>query len=349
MTNLRKQIAQMLVMGFNGTCLNEQHVAYRWVRQEGIGGVILFDENLGNLHVPKNLVEPKQIKLLTTTLQRWAQEYDPSLSLLISADVEGGEVDRLKTIPPYLTTLSARSLAKLSVEEFASEISKMAKNMHSLGFNLNFAPVVDLSFDTKNNFINNRGRSFAKAANEVNRLATLFVKIFHENGILCCYKHFPGHGSAEGDTHLGFVDVTSTFALDELAPYRELAKENKEYVMVMTAHVVNRHLDKTGKPATLSHPILTQLLRNELHYQGIIISDDMQMRAITQQYPLEEALMLAISAGVDMLIFGNQWGDHDASHLIDVIEELVRQKAIKEERIHAAYARILKFKSALHN
>ena len=114
---------------------------------------------------------------------------------------------------------------------------------------------------------------------------------FSRYGIACFYKHFPGHGSAVGDTHEGFVDVTDTFQSDELIPYYHLLQDVYKPVMVMTAHVVNRQLDSQGLPATLSHEILTGLLRNTMGYDGVIISDDLQMQAISNHYSLEESLM----------------------------------------------------------
>src|SRR5690606_38342744 len=136
-----------------------------------------------------------------------------------------------------------------------------------------FAPVVDLDLTHDSGIIGRLGRSFGMDSQEVGRNAEEFIKIFTGLGITCCYKHFPGHGSASGDTHLGFVDVTDTFRPDELAPYAALSQSDDMSVMVMTAHVINRKLDPSGLPATLSKLLLSGLLRQQLGFDGVIISD----------------------------------------------------------------------------
>ena len=165
-------------------------------------------------------------------------------------------------------------------------------------------------------------------------------------GITCCYKHFPGHGSALGDTHQGFVDVTDTFDKAELEPYLQLLSKQEPPVMIMTAHVINRQLDASGLPATLSHPVLTGLLREKMGFEGVIISDDLQMQAITDHYSLADSLRLTINAGADMVIFGNQLGNHSATALIDIIENLVLEHAIDPNRIRQAFQRIKQLKQA---
>ncbi|MFI4963666.1 MAG: glycoside hydrolase family 3 N-terminal domain-containing protein, partial [Legionellales bacterium] len=166
-------------------------------------------------------------------------------------------------------------------------------------------------------------------------------------GIACAYKHFPGHGSALGDTHEGFVDVTETFIPDELVPYKGLQKEQDKPLMVMTAHVINRHLDTLGLPATLSHDIITTLLRGTMGYEGLVISDDLQMRAIADQYSLEESLCLTLNAGADMVIFANQLGDNSAFEVIDAIEQLVLDKKVDIQRIDEAFKRIIRLKGQI--
>ena len=221
----------------------------------------------------------------------------------------------------------------------------MASTLHELGFNLNFAPVVDLNLNEEQGIIGKLHRSYSADPKHVIRAAAQFVKAFNEYGISCAYKHFPGHGSAIGDTHLGFVDVTDHYQPSELLPYAALLNDTLlPPAMVMTAHVINRQLDASGMPATLSYPIITDLLRREIGFKGVIISDDLQMQAISDHYTLEESLRLTINAGADMVIFGNQLGRHTATEIIDCIEHLVQSGAINLSRIEEAYQRILYLK-----
>ncbi len=165
------------------------------------------------------------------------------------------------------------------------------------------------------------------------------------------YKHFPGHGSSTKDSHLGFVDVTDTWQSYELDPYQQLLNSNESCGVVMTAHIVNRQLDESGLPATLSHTILTHLLRNQLNFKGVIITDDMQMKAISDNYGLEQALVLAINAGADMLIFGNNLSvePQDPEQLINIIEAKVLSGDISTERINDAYQHIRALKKSINH
>lgn len=342
---LREKIGQMLIMGFTGTILHENSDVVQWLKQDGLGGVILFDYDLPNKIYGKNMVSKDQIIQLNQQLQKYESR---GLPLFIAIDYEGGAVDRLRSLNEFGITLSAIEQANLSIDDFDKEIDKMCNTLVSLGFNLNFAPIVDLNLQGEYGIIGKLGRSFAKDPQTVIHFAKRFVDRFNEHGILCCYKHFPGHGSATGDTHEGFVDVTSTYKDEELEPYRVLVKNKTQSAMIMTAHVINRQLDPSGLPATLSYPILTELLRNQLGFNGVIISDDLQMHAISKQYSLEESLQLTINAGADMLIFGNQLGWHSATEVIDCIESLVTSNRIPSERIDEAYQRVCALKCVQH-
>lgn len=347
MVTFRQKIGQMLMMGFDGTELTEQSAVKTWLTRDGLGGVILFDYDMLRQIQGKNLKDKAQIKQLTSQLKAHSNS---DLPLLIAIDYEGGAVDRLRHVPDCKTTMSPAALAKLPPESLQAELNTMAATLQELGFNLNFAPLVDLNLNETAGIIGKLQRSFSADPHEVARLAQQFVDSFAHYHLGCCYKHFPGHGSAVGDTHQGFVDVTTTFFSDELEPYRLLlSKKRSQPVMVMTAHVINRHLDPSGLPATLSQAILTGLLRQELEFNGVIISDDLQMHAISQHYTLDEALGLTINAGADMLIFANQLGCIGATELIDKIEQLVLRGVIKERRIEEAYQRICAFKLQLRS
>jgi beta-N-acetylhexosaminidase len=179
--------------------------------------------------------------------------------------------------------------------------------------------------------------------------SSVLASALKAKGIACAYKHFPGHGSSTGDSHLGFVDVTDTWQAYELQPFQAMVEHLDNKDMVMTAHIVNRKLDATGLPATLSHTILTGLLRQTLGFEGVIITDDMQMKAISEHYGLEQSLVLAINAGADMFIFGNQLSESpvSAAKLIDLIEKNVRNGHITETRINQSIYRIVGLKESL--
>ncbi|WP_058529430.1 glycoside hydrolase family 3 protein [Legionella londiniensis] len=352
MMQLRRKIAQMLIMGFKGCSVDEQSPVASWLEKDGLGGVILFDKDLHTNKPCKNLANNTQIKNITRQLQDLSKLADKSsnsqpLPLLIALDYEGGYVDRLAHIPGCIKTLSPAEQALLSPEAFFLHAEKMALQMKSLGFNLNFAPVVDLNLNDEQGIIGKLGRSFADNAEDVVRVAREFVRAFSKHGIICTLKHFPGHGSAIGDTHLGFVDVTHSYQPSELLPYEMLLNEHSS-LMVMTAHVINRHLDPQGLPATLSYPIITETLRKKIGFEGVVVSDDLQMHAISDHYSLDESLEKTINAGSDMLIFANQLGAITATEVIDAIENLVERGAISIKRIEEAYERIVLLKRRLN-
>ena len=168
----------------------------------------------------------------------------------------------------------------------------------------------------------------------------------HKHKVLTSIKHFPGHGSSVGDTHKGFVNVTKLWKEDELEPYR-LLKDDADTVMV--AHVFNEKLDKE-RPASLSYATITRKLRKDLGYQGVVITDDLQMGAISQKYKLKDTLKLAINAGNDILLFGNQLDPAKivkTKTLIDTIRELVKSGKVKEKSINISYKRVQELKSKL--
>lgn len=347
LTTLRHQIGQMLIMGFAGTTIDKHAPVAEWLSGDGLGGVLLFDYDLHKKTQGKNLVNPAQIKQLTSQIRHYATMSPFSqgdLVPLIAIDYEGGAVDRLRYVDDCMVTKKAHELATLAESAFQTEVTKMAEMLAQLGFNLNFAPVVDLNLNSKQGIIGSLGRSFSADPKRVAKAAQKFVEIFNEHGITCCYKHFPGHGSATGDSHFGFVDVSETFQASEMEPYELLIGNHNLTAMIMTAHVINRNLDQSGLPATLSRTMLTGTLRQKLGFEGVIISDDLQMQAIAKHYSLDDALRLTINAGADMLIFANQLGEITAKEVIDRIEALVRAGIIEVSYIEQAYQRIIALK-----
>jgi beta-N-acetylhexosaminidase len=225
----------------------------------------------------------------------------------------------------------------------------MAKTLAELGINLNLAPVVDVNTNPDNPIIAKYERSFSADPEIVTEHALEFIKAHHEQGVLCTLKHFPGHGSSTGDSHLGVVDVTDTWARTELEPYANIIQAGQADA-IMTAHVFNANLD-SEYPATLSRPTITGILREELGYGGVVISDDMQMGAIADHYGFETAIQKSIEAGVDIIAIANNsvYEEDIAARTVALIKQLVQDGRVDEARIHESYQRIQRLKSKLGN
>jgi beta-N-acetylhexosaminidase len=191
-------------------------------------------------------------------------------------------------------------------------------------------------------------RSFSADPAVVASQAAAFIEGHHSLGVLTALKHFPGHGSSEDDSHLGFVDVTQTWQEVELEPYRTLIAAGYDD-LVMAAHVFNSNLDPEF-PASLSAPTIDGLLRRELGFQGTVISDDMGMGAIADNYDFETAVKQAILAGNDILVYGNNIGDFEpdlGTRVFETIMALVEAGDVPAERIEQSYARIAGLKQRL--
>lgn len=352
--SLRDKIGQMLLIGFDGKKIDAQSSIVKTIEKNNIGGVILFDYNYRTKTYDKNIESPAQVRQLNNDLQSFnrqgnSKHHRPQLPLLISVDYEGGKVNRLAEQYGFPRTVSANEVGKKNFVVAESIAESMAKTLTDTGFNLNFAPVLDVNVNPNNPVIGKKERSFSSDASTVSSYAAIYSRHFLNHNIQCAYKHFPGHGSSTNDSHLGFVDVTDTWNADELNPYEQLLNSNESCGMVMTAHIVNRQLDASGLPATLSHTILTHLLRHQLNFKGVIITDDMQMKAISDHYGLERALVLAINAGADMLIFGNNLSvePQDPEQLINLIESKVLSGEINPDRINDAYEHIRALKESI--
>lgn len=352
--NLRDKIGQMLLIGFDGKQVNAQSEIVKSIEKDNLGGVILFDYNQQTNTFDKNIESPAQVKKLNHDLQSFAQKanaeyHRPNLPLLISVDYEGGLVARLSEQYGFPATLTAAEVGKRGVKAVEANAQLMSQTLVESGFNLDFAPLVDVNVNPNNPVIAKKERSFSCDPDIVIRNARIYSRHFLKQGIQCVYKHFPGHGSSTADSHLGFVDVSDTWQPYELKPYQWLLNKNFSCGMIMSAHIVNRRLDDSGLPATLSHKILTDLLRHKLHFNGVIITDDMQMKAISDHYGLEQSLVLAINAGADMLIFGNALTAkaQDPEQLINIIEAKVHSGEISQSRINEAYQHIVTFKQSL--
>ena len=345
---LRREAARMLMVGFRGDRIDDNSDAARYVRDLHVGSIVLFDVDLTSDGPRKigtrNVTTKERLVKLTHQLQSYADE-----PLIIAADQEGGMVCRLKPEYGFKPTVNALYLGTQDNRDTTLYYAmRIAQEMKECGVNLNLAPVLDIHREDGPH-LGRFKRCFSTDVDVITRNAGWFIDAHYKYGVLCAVKHFPGHGSALGDSHEGMVDVTSTWNQSELTPFEKLIAQNKVDV-VMTAHIYNRRLDP-DYPATLSHRIITELLRNNLHYDGVVVTDDMYMEGILSQYSVPEALALAINAGADILLVGNNidtgFEANRPFRLVDIIVNLVKTGKVPYERIHESSERILRLKKRL--
>lgn len=335
------KIAQMLLFGFQGTTLIESSPIWNAIRNYRIGGVLLFDNQDPSIG---NIESPEQLKELTTALQVLTP-----VPLLIATDQEGGSVARLKPRNGFPTTPSQQSLGNMNdpdaTRRYANSTAFVLKDH---GINLNLAPVVDLNTNPSNPVIGSLGRSFSADPAIVTSQAAAVLSAHAERDVYCALKHFPGHGSSRADSHAGFVDVTNTWSRKELEPYKQLIA-SQQCDIIMTAHIYNANLDP-DLPATLSYSTITGLLRQEMGYDGVVMTDDMQMGAITAYYSFDTAIELAVKAGVDVITIGSNmlYGPDTVKRAIESIRGLLERGEITYDRIDESYRRIKKLKSKLY-
>jgi len=339
--SLKQKIGQMLIVGFRGTEISRTSYIGKAMNVLNLGGVILFDKDNPSGQFPRNITDPTQTKQLIADLNK----YSPS-PLFISVDAEGGYINRLKEKYGFKNIPSAEQMGKGSVEETKNQSLILSQELKELGFNMDFAPDVDVNVNPENPVIGYLERSFSNDPNIVYEHATKFIEGLHQNNIIPAIKHFPGHGSSTSDSHLGMVDVTNTYRQEELVPYEKLIKDGYSD-MVMTAHIMNTNIDPTY-PATLSPLFIKKILREQLGFKGVVVSDDMQMGAIVDNYGFDEAIIKAINAGCDMLILSNNGKTYDEEapyKAVDIILKAVKKGEISESQINESYNRIQELKN----
>jgi beta-N-acetylhexosaminidase len=331
---LRRKIASLLVVGFRG----QQVADHDWIMNAirgGLGGVILFDREL-KTDAPRNITSPDQVTALVKTLRRASPG-----RLIVSIDQEGGRISRLNPSDGFPAT---RSEAQIGAENSATATRQWAqglvRSLTRIGVNLNYAPVVDLDVNPNNPAVGQLGRSFSANSNVVVSNATEEIRVHRSARVKTSIKHFPGLGSATGNTDFTPVDVSKTWTRKELDPFRRLINDGM-VDSVLVGHVVNSQLDP-NRPASLSHRVVTDLLRGELDWKGPVVSDDMQAVAITSRFGRNEAVTLALEAGVDLLVFANQqtYDPRIVEETVDHVLGLVRSGRITQKRIDQAAARV---------
>ena len=336
----KETFGTFLLVGFRGTELATSSPEYRMFSEVKPGGVLLYNRDFEDPKKPRNITGRDQLKELIAQARAIAGE-----DLTVAADVEGGYVNRLKPEYGFLRIPSHAELGTSTPKNTKEIALQIAQELADVGIDLNLAPVVDVNVNPASPAIGALERSFSADPKIVSLHAGAFIEAHQELGIGTSLKHFPGHGSAGYDTHLGVVDVTKTYKAEELEPYKTLI-EGGYADAVMTAHVINK--DVSPLPATLSKEFLTDILRDELEFKGVVITDDLLMGAIMEQYGLADAAVRAFEAGSDWLIISNNIDTYDLQSIYtvrDALYDAYTSGRISEERVKQSLRRIQEFKS----
>ena len=337
---LEPELGSLLLVGFRGTDVAGNADVDALLCEARVGGTVLLSHNI---------VDADQLARLTGALIQRAAACT-GRKLLVAADAEGGSVMRLAPRAGWPATFSAQELGETNDFVLTElEARRIGTMLRAVGINWNLAPVVDVGYNPANQVIVGAARSFSANPQLVTEHARAFVQGLRAEGVLTALKHFPGHGSSFDDSHRGFTDVTATAAPElELAPYRALIGEGFAD-SVMTAHVVNRRLDDQ-RPATLSRATISGLLRGDLGFKGPVLSDDLRMGAIEQQYGIGEAAVLALDAGVDVLLIVDDRlpdGRSAAQVALAAIREAVAKGTLDPARIESAIERVRALRARL--
>lgn len=320
-------IGQLFMIGFDGTTVPaETQSLFRWNKA---GGAILFRRNIESL---------EQVVALNAAL---CELGSPEMPMLIGVDQEGGRVARLRDICTPIPSMRSLGTASQDENDLPYRIGAlMARELSVLGFHLDFAPVVDVDTNPDNPVIGER--SFGRDAHHVARSGAQFIRGMQQAGVAASAKHFPGHGDTDTDSHLALPRVphnVERLESIELVPFK--AAIDVGVATIMTAHVVIPELDAT-LPATLSKSILTGILREKLGYQGVIVSDDLEMAAVADHWPIEELVRLGLRAGVDLFLVC-----HDAEKQARAIESAHRcmeEGVVSKSQIEASLKRVQEMK-----
>jgi beta-N-acetylhexosaminidase len=314
----RKALGQLFIIGFNGLELSDETSSF--ISQANIGGAILFAPNYES---------PGQVAELINEIQECRND----IPLWICVDHEGGRVQRFKksfTRLPDAATIGTSDSPKLIFE--LAEM--MAKELKAVGVNVNFCPVADIATNAKNALGN---RVYGSTEDHVSRVISAMVRGHCTQGVQPCVKHFPGHGDTGTDSHFSLPKVTTDLATLENREFRPFVKAFKSRCsMVMTAHIINPTIDPEF-PATLSPKTIREVLRKGLRYSRVVVTDDMEMKAITDHYGAEDAPRLALQAGCDLLVYRSEAA---ARHAYESIIKALEGGKLSPEVIFEAEARV---------
>ncbi len=341
--NIEQQIGQLFLIGFRGSTVSNDSSIVEDISLRNLGGVILFDRLLARNQEHNNISSASGLRSLTSSLQSHAKS-----PLLVAIDQEGGLVKRLKPAAGFPETASAQTLGDADdISLTRIHAACTAAMLSEAGINFNLAPVADLNTYPANPVIGGLQRSFSSNSEIVVKHATQWIDVHRRQNILSCLKHFPGHGSSRADSHLGFTDISNSWNREELIPFQKMIRSDHADA-IMLAHIFHQDLDPIY-PASLSLAIATTLLREQLGFNGLLLTDDMQMKAITDTYGLEDAVCFALAAGVDMIIVGNnlEYDPDILQKLISAVLNAVRDKKISKERIQHAWKRVQQVKKMI--
>ena len=318
--DLRRTVGQLAIVGFNGPQLPAETRAL--AREFDLGGLIYF---------ARNVESPEQV----ADLSRASRDLARDTPLWISVDQEGGRVARLRK--PFTEWPPMNTLGRSGSEQLAERFARaLARELRAVGINLDYAPVLDIHTNPQNPVIGDR--AFAGKAGEVARFARVVIRVLQSEGIAACGKHFPGHGDTSTDSHHELPVVEhgpDRFDAVELVPFRAAVEE--DVACIMTAHVLVPAYDDT-RPATLSPDIVDGILKKRLGYRGIVISDDLAMKAISATWKPSESMVAALSAGCDAVLLCDPKPDEQAEALEAVIHA-VEARRLPLSRVEDALAR----------
>lgn len=314
-----------MIVNFNGT--EPDYYINKMILERNVGGVILMGANIK---------DNDQIKTLTNALQYNTTINEKQVPLFISIDQEGGDVTRLKDIENI-------AQKDIKTEDQATQIAKTrGERLLSLGININLAPVLDFSSD-KSSFIYTR--TFENDLEKTTKLAVATAKGYNQAKIIYVPKHFPGHFNSIIDSHqeLPMILETEKEMLNNTKPFQEVIK-NEDPRIIMTSHTLYPKIDPKN-PATLSKKILDEILRKKLKYNGLIMTDDLSMKALTKKYPIEEASVKALQAGCDILLIINE--PEKQVDVYNAIMKAVEDRKISEKEIDQKVIKILELKNQM--
>jgi beta-N-acetylhexosaminidase len=336
---LEQMAGQMIVVGFEGDSVDDASVKKLISEIEAgtLGGVMYLKRNVSSLEAVRKMNQAFRAA-------------NPELPPFITIDQEGGSVERLTKDVGFTEIPSAADVAATMDDVAAAKLyGDLAQRLAAEGFTVNFGPVADVNVNPKNPIIAKFGRAYSDEAIKVFQYDAAFVVGHDEAGVVSVLKHFPGHGSSTGDSHEGFVDISKSWDPSELAPYKMLL-QRAPVGMVMVGHLfVGDKGDGGQVPASLSPYWIGQVLRKEVGFSGVVITDDMEMAAVLKHYEFEDRIVRAVNAGVDVLLFSNTARPR-ASIAADIRAVLVKHAEADREfyaKIEASYNKIVKLKARI--
>lgn len=322
--SLDDKIGQLFIVGFDGQLINDEII--NLVKNEKVGGLIYFS---------RNIIDSNQIVNLNNEIK----SIENDIPLFISIDEEGGIVSRVPE--EYAKIPSSGYIGEFNDENLSYNVGRIiAKELKGLGFNMDFAPVLDINSNPNNTVIGER--ALGNNSDIVSRLGIKTMEGLRDGGIISVVKHFPGHGDTDIDSHYGLPIVTKT--LEELnglefIPFKNAIDNGADVVMVSSIILSSV---ESEYPATMSRKVINDILRESLNFEGVIATDDMTMAAITNNYNLTDAVIKSIDAGSDLVLVCH--GYEEILNSISAVKEAVINNILSEDKINKSVYRVLKLK-----